>query len=150
MIAFLALAPCCIFAQEPTVASLFREMPDSLMPYLTKNNRLDMLDFMEARMKAEVTNLFDAKSEMTALSADSLSIRMSDVLTVDMHIARVAEPIDSSNVTILLRRTYRINESQAECVVDVYTSAWRHLSSRLESSSLLKRDDEIFLHPVQR
>ncbi|MBR6998224.1 MAG: DUF3256 family protein, partial [Prevotella sp.] len=38
------------------MADLFKAMPDSLMPYLTKNNRLDMIDFMEANMKAEITN----------------------------------------------------------------------------------------------
>lgn len=145
--ALIACAPACAFAQEPTVAALFREMPDSLMPYLTKNNRLDMLDFMEARMKAEVTNRFDGKSEMTALSSDSLTVRLSDALTVDMRLERVAEPVDSSLYTVSLRRTYHLNESQTERVVDVYTSAWRRLSSRQESSSLLSRDAAVFARP---
>ena len=81
-------------AQEKTMSELFKAMPDSLLPYLTTNNRLDMLDFMEAKMKAEVTNLLDGKSEMTALTHDSLSIRMNGVLRIDMKIVRVAEPVD--------------------------------------------------------
>ena len=80
-------------AQEKTMAELFKVMPDSLLPYLTTNNRLDMLDFMEANMKAEVTNLLDGKSEMTALAPDSLSIRMNSVLRIDMKVARVATAI---------------------------------------------------------
>ena len=125
------------------ISELFKAMPDSLLPYLSTNNRLDMLDFMEAKMKAEVTNLLDGKSEMTALTADSLSIRMNDVLRIDMKVVGVAEPVDSSMHVIRLVRTYQLNDKQAECVTDVYSTAWRRLSSVITSSTLLRRDDEL-------
>ena len=32
-----------------TLRDVFRQMPDSLMPTLTQNNRLDFLDFLELR-----------------------------------------------------------------------------------------------------
>ena len=80
-------------AQEKTMSELFKAMPDSILPYLSENNRLDMIDFMEAKMKAEVTNLLDGKSEMTALTHDSLSITMNDVLTIDMHLMEMPEPV---------------------------------------------------------
>lgn len=134
-------------AQEKTMAELFKVMPDSLLPYLTTNNRLDMLDFMEANMKAEVTNLLDGKSEMTALAPDSLSIRMNSVLRIDMKVARVAEPVDSNTQIIRVIRTYTLNENQTERIVDVYSSVWRKLSSVIVQSSLLKRDDELLSKP---
>ena len=134
-------------AQEKTMAELFKVMPDSLLPYLTTNNRLDMIDFMEANMKAEVTNLLDGKSEMTALAPDSLSIRMNSVLRIDMKVARVAEPVDSNTQIIRVIRTYTLNENQTERIVDVYSSVWRKLSSVIEQSSLLKRDDELLSKP---
>ena len=129
------------------MAELFKVMPDSLLPYLTTNNRLDMLDFMEANMKAEVTNLLDGKSEMTALAPDSLSIRMNSVLRIDMKVARVAEPVDSNTQIIRVIRTYTLNENQTERIVDVYSSVWRKLSSVIVQSSLLKRDDELLSKP---
>ncbi len=134
-------------AQEKTMAELFKVMPDSLLPYLTTNNRLDMLDFMEANMKAEVTNLLDGKSEMTALAPDSLSIRMNSVLRIDMKVARVAEPVDSNTQIIRVIRTYTLNENQTERIIDVYSSVWRKLSSVIVQSSLLKRDDELLSKP---
>lgn len=130
-----------------SISELFKAMPDSLLPYLTTNNRLDMLDFMEAKMKAEVTNLLDGKSEMTALTHDSLSIRMNGVLNIDMKVINVAEPVDSSTQVIRVVRTYRLNENQTERIVDVYSSVWRKLSSVVEQSSLLKRDDELLSKP---
>ena len=128
---------------KPTMATLFKAMPDSIMPYLSQNNRLDMIDFMEAKMKAEVTNLLSGRSTMTALTDDSLSISMNDVLTVDMHAIETSEPVDSSNVVIYLQRTYRIDGQQAEVIVDVYSATWRHLSSNIKTSSLLRRDESL-------
>ena len=59
-------------AAQQTISEVFREMPDSLLPTLSKNNRLDMLDFMASGMKAEVTNRLGGRSEMTALTDDSM------------------------------------------------------------------------------
>lgn len=122
---------------------LFKAMPDSLLPYLTTNNRLDMIDFMEAKMKAEVTNLLEGKSEMTALTSDSLSIRMNNVLRIDMKVVSVPEPVDSSTQVIRVVRTYQLNDKQSERVVDVYSTSWRRLSSVVEQSTLLRRDEEL-------
>jgi len=144
-IAFLLVcAPLCIHAQELTMSSLFKEMPDSLMPYLSKNNRLDMVDFMEANMKAEVTNLLEGKSCMTALTSDSLSIRMNDVLQVEIRLFPSDEVADSSKQMIRVRRIYTINKNQTASIVDVYDAAWQLLRSYVEQSALLKREESLF------
>ena len=143
----LGIAPLSCFAQKQDMASLFKAMPDSLMPYLSKNNRLDMIDFMEAHMKAEITNLLDGRSEMTALTADSLSLRLSDVLRVDMKLQKIEEPVDSSDVIVCVWRTYTLKENQTACIADTYTAAWRLLKSDVVSSSFLKRDETVFLKP---
>lgn len=142
MLLFIAQV-CCVNAQKPRIADVFKNMPDSLMPYLSANSRLDMIDFMEAGMRAEVTNLLQGDSEMTLLTADSLSIRMSEVLTIDLQLAGVAEPVDSSMFVVRMVRTYTINEHQTESIVDIYSTVWRHLSSERIVSSLLRRDEEI-------
>jgi hypothetical protein len=144
MLLFIAQV-CCVNAQKPRIADVFKNMPDSLMPYLSANSRLDMIDFMEAGMRAEVTNLLQGDSEMTLLTADSLSIRMSDVLTLDLQLSGVAEPVDSSMFVVRMVRTYTINEHQTESIVDIYSTVWRHLSSERIVSSLLRRDEDILI-----
>ena len=144
MLLFIAQV-CCVNAQKPRIADVFKNMPDSLMPYLSANSRLDMIDFMEAGMRAEVTNLLQGDSEMTLLTADSLSIRMSEVLTIDLQLAGVAEPVDSSMFVVRMVRTYTINEHQTESIVDIYSTVWRHLSSERIVSSLLRRDEDILI-----
>ena len=66
----------CAPAQHLTIRDVFKSMPDSLMPYLSNNNRLDFIDFMDSNMKAEVKNQFGGNSIMTALTEDSLSISL--------------------------------------------------------------------------
>lgn len=129
-----------VFAQQhTTVAAVFKTMPDSLLPVLSKNNRLDMVDFMEAQMRAEVTNLLEGSSEMTALTDDSLSIRIDTVLRVDMLLRTEAD-----STIICLRRTYRISECQMEIVENNYTTTWHPLTKDRVSSSLLRRDEQLF------
>jgi hypothetical protein len=84
-----------LWAQE--AKTWFVNMPDSLCPPLTKVNRADCVDFMESKMKAQVTNRFNGPSEMTALGEDYVCVRLSDetswqlkLLPLDNDTARVA------------------------------------------------------------
>ena len=130
-------------AQRPVMADLFRQMPDSLLPYLTANNRLDMVDFMEAGMKSEVTNMLDGKSQMTQLSADSLTLKLNAVLTVSMRLDSVRHSADSTAYLIRVARHYRISDSQEQRLDDVYDTLWQRLSTTLASSTLLRRDEKV-------
>ena len=58
---FLCLAcvwTCSLQAQE--AKTFFKNMPDSLSPLLTAVNRADCIDFLESKMKAEVTTVLAA------------------------------------------------------------------------------------------
>ena len=84
---------------------VFRQMPDSLLPTLTQNNRLDFLDFLDAGMKAEVKNRLGGTSVMTVLTSDSLSLQVSASLRVDMLLLPLAEPLDSVNQIVVVGET---------------------------------------------
>lgn len=120
-------------ADSLTAADIFRQLPDSLTPYLSQNNRLDMLDFMSANMKAEVTNLLDGKSEMALLSPDSLSVRLSDVLTLGIGCGGTGE----ASGWVRLHYVYTLSPEQSEHVTAIYDRRWQLLSRRVVSSSLL-------------
>ena len=114
-------------AAEPVVkiSDVFRQMPDSLLPYLTANNRLDFLDFMESGMKAEVTNRFDGLSQMTVLTADSLSIILSPALQVDMVLLDVeGQPIDSCQQVVCMQFTVGTANQPQELITRYYTIHW--------------------------
>ncbi len=63
---------------------LFINMPDSLMPALTKSDRMDFIDFMDSGMKARVRNKLGGESVMTAFSDNSLTVMTSQSGRLDM------------------------------------------------------------------
>ena len=115
-------------AQEPTLRDVFRQIPDSLMPSLSVNNRLDFIDFMDSNMKASVRNRFDGISEMTALTDDSLSIRMSNALRVDMLLLRLDAPVDTIQDVVVFAETFLTDSIYGETVVKFYTPDWQQIT----------------------
>lgn len=139
LVAFhLSLNTC--LAQGQSIREVFKAMPDSLLPMLTTNNRLDMMDFMDANMKAKVTNKLDGETEMIFLGNDSLAIRMSEALTVEMKLQKA----DTGSVVVCMRRTYQTRSQLRQVVVTIYDpQTWEELSSVTTESTLLKRDEKI-------
>ena len=127
------------FGPATKISEVFKQMPDSLMPYLTQNNRLDFIDFMESGMKAEVTNLTGGTSEMTALTDDSLSIRMSDALRVDMLLLTLDEPVDSVNQVIVYIENFLIDTVYGERVCKIFTLDWQPFTSDLPFNDVQRR-----------
>ena len=129
-----------------TMDYCFRHIPDDVLPTLSENNRLDMLDFMESKMKAEVTNRLGGKSEMTLLTDTTLTIRMSEALKVDMLLLNRMGPYE----------TFGRDSLSLESTVRFYTTSWHPLSQSPQLSvsdqntisskkvlTILKRDEEI-------
>ena len=113
------------YSAAQSLKEVFKQMPDSLMPYLTQNNRLDFIDFMDSNMKAEVSNLTGGTSEMTALTDDSLSIRMSEALRVDMLLLDLDEPVDSIRQVIVFVETFLADSVYGESVCKTYSVDWQ-------------------------
>ena len=155
--AFLALIVSQASAQTLTIRDVFKQMPDSLMPYLTKNDRLDFIDFIDSDMKAEVTNRMSGNSEMTSVSDDSLSIRMSDALRVDMLLMTLDEPLDSITQVVVFAETFIVDSIYGDTSYHTYSTDWQPLTNvripwneaqqkRLDSlclQNILKRDKDI-------
>ena len=112
-------------AEDLMIRDVFKQMPDSLMPYLSQNNRLDFIDFMDSNMKAEVSNMTGGTSEMTALTGDSLSIRMSEALRVDMMLLNLDEPVDSIRQVIVFVETFLADSIYGESVCKTFTVDWK-------------------------
>ena len=112
-------------AQVLTLRDVFRQLPDSLMPTLSQNNRLDFIDFLDSNMKAVVRNQLGGLSEMTALTDDSLSVRMSDALRIDMLLLTLDEPVDTIRQVIVFAETFLTDSIYGETTVKFYTPDWQ-------------------------
>ena len=142
LIIFLISQFSLLMSPAQNVRELFKTMPDSLAPYLTVNNRLDMMDFVDAGMKAIVTNQLGGDTEMTFLSDDSLSVKMNSAFLLDLKIQK-----QDTTTVVCLKRTYLTQKGQYEVVSQTFTSYWRPLSKPVVESTLSKRDDELMTLP---
>lgn len=132
-------------AQRPNVREVFKAMPDSLIPYLTTNNRLDLIDFIDANMKSEVSNQLEGLTQMLVLTDDSLSLKLNDVVMLDLCL----EPVDTGTV-ICLRKTYKVSDRQEQISEERFTLDWHFISRQTIQSTLLRRDEEINTFLISR
>lgn len=116
----------CVKGQIQTIDKIFVQMPDSLMPYLTKNNKLDMIDFVKANMKSEVNNRLNGTSVMLTLDSTYLKIQMNPAVNIEMKLLKPAgQLVDSAEWVVCMLKTLGNNGSESE--VDFYTSKWNKL-----------------------
>ena len=73
-------------APLPRMRDVFAQMPDSLLPAVTKNNRLDCIDFIENGLEAKVRNAFDDYVALEALTADYARFRTSAVAVLELKL----------------------------------------------------------------
>ena len=109
---------------QTRLRDLFIAMPDSLLPILTKVNREDCVDFLEAGMEAHVRNRFDGETVMDSLTDNYLHLRYTTVSEVEM---RLAMTTDSVGCVWLI---HRVQTPQPDCMVHVFDTSWREISPR--------------------
>lgn len=66
--------------------TIFREAPDEIFPLLTKNLRADLVDFVDAGMKAKVTNDFDGVSVLECMDDDYLLLATTASSTMQLKL----------------------------------------------------------------
>ena len=110
-----------VFAHaQTTMGEALKSMPDSLMPYLSHNNRLDCIDFCEANMKAEVRNALEGKSELLQLTSSYALFRLNDASTVELCLLEA-----DSRQLICMIQTY--GTDLRESIISFYTTSWQQL-----------------------
>ncbi len=113
---------CAVALQAQEAKTCFVNMPDSLSPLLSAVNRADCIDFLESNMKAEVTNTFGEKSQMTVLTPDYIRMQMTARSTWQMKLLAV----DDSAKVICTVST--VNAPVGDSHIAFYTTRWKPLN----------------------
>ncbi len=109
---------------------VFAQMPDSLLPLITQNNRLDCIDFIENNMPALVNNMLDEPIELTALTDNYLKLNMSKVSRAEMKLL----PTSDSTYVICMVRTY--SGPLEDSAVNFYSSDWTPLTVQVKEPAV--------------
>lgn len=121
----LLLVLICAVQAQVKMRDVIKQMPDSLVPYLKQNARLDFIDFIDSGMKAEVSNDLGGKSQLTELTDDFASLTMNSASQIQLRLLDVNEPIDDAHQIICLVRTF--GEGMRESTIDFYSVKWQPL-----------------------
>ncbi|MBR2300808.1 MAG: DUF3256 family protein, partial [Bacteroidaceae bacterium] len=111
------------YLSAQSMRTLFVSMPDSIMPLLTKNNREDCIDFIDAGMQAVVTNRLDSKSELLQFTPNFLHLRTSKAGSMQLKILPTA---DDTLVCVV----NTICAEACDSRIAFYTRKWQPLDSK--------------------
>ena len=85
---------------------VFAAMPDSVLPLVTKNNRLDCIDFIENNMEAKVRNMLDEYVTLEALTSDYARFRTSAASLMELKLL----PMSDSTSVLCIVTTAQVGE----------------------------------------
>lgn len=101
------------------VKDVFASAPDSIFPLLTKNNRLDCIDFIENNMQARVKNKLEQNSELKVLKDDYLMMEISPKSRMEMFVL--------NDSVLCVVRTYKGPAEDSSILF--YSQNWQLLTS---------------------
>lgn len=78
---------------QVTLRDAFANAPDSIFPLLTRNNRLDCLDFAEGKVTMEVNNQANGQTRIDSITQDYLRIQMSPRSRVELRMLPATEQV---------------------------------------------------------
>lgn len=140
LLLFIVFLPSVVSAQT-LMRDVFAQLPDTILPLLTKNNRLDCIDFIENNMEARVKNKFDEQVILEALSDNYLRIQVSANSSVEMKLF-----CHINDTLICVNRVYKGPVEDSE--VWVYSMQWSMLykMQRPEVDQFLIKSDSAELN----
>ena len=126
---FLLSVVCCqwsVVKAQTRIRDIYASTPDSIFPLLTKNNRLDQIDFRENNMQAVVKNKFDDHSELLVLNDKYLKLKLSEHCVVEMRLL--------SDSTFCMVQTY--NAPASDSRIRLFDINWNELSQTIDRPSV--------------
>ena len=83
---FIALATFFTnISQAKDIREIWLSMPDSLISYLDKSKRIEMVDYIDMKVKADVKNALEGTSVMDTLTNEFLQVTLNEACTLQMR-----------------------------------------------------------------
>lgn len=120
LLTLLLALPHAVTAQ-PSLRDIFTQMPDSLLPTLSRSDRLDLLDFIDANLTNEVPGALRGSARLTMLTPSVLKLRLSPHAEIQMCLLP-----DQSTLCLITSVEARAWDSS----VRFYTLDWQMLNTR--------------------
>ncbi len=129
---------CALRVGAQSMEELLVSMPESLTPYLTTNQKKEMVESLKLGVTTSVDNQLHGTSSLDTLTTDYCRVSLSSAR--ELHIVRLPSTEGDSIVCVV--DTY--HAPQAESKVSFFTLAWRPISEPLMPEVTL---DELTFRP---
>ena len=113
-------AALCVSAQN--MRAVFLDAPEWVFPLLTKNCRADLIDFVEAGMKAEVRNRLDGVSVLNEFDDDYLKLATTASSTMQIKLL----PAQGDTVMCVVKT---VKAEAADSRIYFYDRSWNLLNA---------------------
>ena len=107
-------------ASAQDMRTIFLNAPDKIFPLLTGNDRADLVDFIEADMKAKVSNRLDGTSELHELGRDYLMLATTASSTMQMKLL----PVKDDTIICVVKT---VKAEAADSRIFFYDKEWNAL-----------------------
>lgn len=132
----LVLVMCVAQAPAQTMKEVWSAMPDSVMPLLSKNNRLDCVDYWEAGQQGDVKNRLEGKVSILFMNEDSLAVADTESSSYEMKLKK-GERGDLLSITV--RRVVKTGDI-TDWTERIYSPSWRLLKERLAPKEVFEKN----------
>ncbi|WP_092110998.1 DUF3256 family protein [Prevotella sp. KH2C16] len=106
-----------------SVREMWLSMPDSIIPYLNNNQRIELVDFVNLNVKSEVNNLLGDSTVLDTLSIDYLHLTVNPSVRIELKML----PFTNADSILCMIKT--LNGPEFESIIDFYDKDWKRLPS---------------------
>lgn len=107
--------------QAKSMVELWNAMPDSVIPYIDRNHRLEMTEFIGMGLSGDVDNGLQGKSKMDTITADYIRLTLNESMV--MQLKRLPSVTGDSLLCVV--KTWLAPEPESE--LTLYTQDWQPL-----------------------
>ncbi|MGM9699998.1 MAG: DUF3256 family protein [Prevotella sp.] len=117
----LALMVSTLAASAKSMKDLWISMPDSMIPYLTRDMRAELVNAEETK---EINNALGGKTRMDTLTHRYLRVTLTEASQIEMRLL----PSTQGDSVLCVVQTYK--GSLPESVVNLYTQEWEKMDTK--------------------
>lgn len=113
-----------VSANAQTVGDMFMSMPDSLFPYLTQEQRVELVKLkqVDTSTSAVLRSVFNCSVSLDSLEAACMTVNIDSTMTIEM--ARLAT-VSGDSLYCLLQT---VSAPERETVASIYNKVWEKVS----------------------
>ena len=123
-------------SQAKDIREIWLSMPDSVITYLNKNKRIEMVDYIDMKVRADVKNALEGTSVMDTLTNEFMQVTLNEACTLQMRTL----PSEDGDTLFCLVKSFKGPQTESE--ISIFNQDWKKIKDVTPlSASLIAKPD---------